>query len=72
MGLKILKSRRALLGLTQGGIANLVKMNIKSYNLKENGKREFTLEEINKLSKVLNLTLDEVNEIFLHIDYNNN
>ena len=68
MGLRILKSRRALLGLTQVEAAEKLGMNIKSYNLKENGKRGFSLEETIKISKLLGLSLSEVNEVFLHLD----
>ncbi|QJA07642.1 helix-turn-helix transcriptional regulator [Romboutsia sp. CE17] len=67
MGRKILKSKRALLGLTQVDIASKLGINIKSYNLKENGKVKFKLEEVVAVSKILNLTLDEVDEIFLNI-----
>ena len=38
MGLRILKSKRILFDLTQEEIAKEVGINIKSYNLKENGK----------------------------------
>ena len=57
MGLRILKSKRALLGLTQVKVANMMGMNAKSYNQKENGKLDFSLEEIIKISKVLNLNI---------------
>ena len=64
MGLRILKSKRILFDLTQEEIAKEVGINIKSYNLKENGKREFTLDEAKKISNVLKLNLNEVNDIF--------
>ena len=64
MGLRILKSKRILLNLTQEEIAKEVGINIKSYNLKENGKREFTLDEAKKISNLLELNLNEVNDIF--------
>ena len=35
-----------------------------TYSLKENDKLEFTRKEISTISKVLNLTLEDVNEIF--------
>ncbi|MGL4914478.1 MAG: helix-turn-helix transcriptional regulator [Romboutsia sp.] len=68
MGLKILKSKRALLGLTQVQAAHKMGINIKSYNLKENGKRLFSLDEVVKVSKVLDLSLEEVNKVFLNLD----
>lgn len=64
MGLRILKSKRILFDLTQEEIAKEVGINIKSYNLKENGKREFTLDEAKKISNLLELNLNEVNDIF--------
>lgn len=64
MGLRILESKRILFDLTQEEIAKEVGINIKSYNLKENGKREFTLDEAKKISNLLKLNLNEVNDIF--------
>ena len=64
MGLRILKSKRILFDLTPEEIAKEVGINIKSYNLKENGKREFTLDEAKKISNLLKLNLNEVNDIF--------
>lgn len=64
MGPRILKSKRVLFDLTQEEIAKEVGINIKSYNLKENGKREFTLDEAKKISNLLKLNLNEVNDIF--------
>ena len=64
MVLRILKSKRILFDLTQEEIAKEVGINIKSYNLKENGKREFTLDEAKKISNLLKLNLNEVNDIF--------
>ena len=66
MGLRILKSKRILFNLTQEEIAKEVGINIKSYNLKENGKREFTLDEAKKISNLLKLNLNEVNDIFFN------
>ena len=64
MGPRILKSKRVLFDLTQEEIAKELGINIKSYNLKENGKREFTLDEAKKISNLLKLNLNEVNDIF--------
>ena len=61
---RITKSKRILFNLTQEEIAKEVGINIKSYNLKENGKREFTLDEAKKISNLLELNLNEVNDIF--------
>ena len=43
------------------------KINTKSYNMKENGKIRFSLDEAAKVSEVLKLSLNEVNNIFLQI-----
>ena len=64
---RLLKSKRVLNGLTQEQIATHIGINTKSYNLKENGKNRFSLEEVVKVSETLELTLEEVNDIFLHI-----
>ena len=45
-------------------MAELIGVSRKIYNLKENGKKDFTVEDICKISHHLNLTIDEVNEIF--------
>lgn len=64
---RLLKSKRVLKGFTQEQIASKIGMNTKSYNLKENGKNRFSLEEVARVSEALKLTLEEVNDIFLHI-----
>ncbi|RDY28434.1 XRE family transcriptional regulator [Romboutsia weinsteinii] len=67
MGLRLLKSKRVLKGLTQEAIATKIGINTKSYNMKENAKNRFSLEEAAKISQYLDLNLEEVNDIFLHI-----
>ena len=64
MGPRILKSKRVLFDLTQEEIAKELGITIKSYNAKENGKREFTLDEAKKISNLLELNLNEVNDLF--------
>lgn len=66
MGPRILKSKRVLFDLTQAEIAKELGITIKSYNAKENGKREFTLDEAKKISSLLKLNLNEVNDIFFN------
>ncbi|MDK2584998.1 helix-turn-helix transcriptional regulator [Romboutsia sedimentorum] len=68
MGLRLLKAKRALLGLTQNEVANMMGINCKSYNFKENGRVGFSLDEVIKISSALNLSLEDVNDIFLHIN----
>ncbi len=65
MELRLLKSKRVLKGLTQKQVAKKIGINTKSYNLKENGKVKFSIEEAFKTSKCLGLTLDEFNDVFL-------
>lgn len=68
MGLRLLKSKRVLKGLTQEAIAAKIGINTKSYNMKENGKNRFSLEEAARISEYLELNLEEVNDIFLQIE----
>ena len=70
MGSRILKSKRMLFDLTQEEISKKLGITIKSYNLKENGKREFTLDEVKKISFLLKLNLSEVNDIFFNSSIN--
>lgn len=67
MGLRLLKSKRVLKGFTQEKLATKIGMNTKTYNLKENGRNRFSLDEAARLSECLELSLDEVNQIFLQI-----
>ena len=64
MELRELKAKRILNGLE---VAKKIGINTKSYNMKENGKNKFSLEEAAKVSEVLKLSLNEVNNIFLQI-----
>ena len=66
MGSRILKSKRILFNLTQEEIAKELGITVKSYNLKENSKREFTLYEPKKIIDLLKLNLKEVNDIFFN------
>ena len=67
MELRELKAKRILNGLTQEQSAKKIGINTKSYNMKENGKIRFSLDEAAKVSEVLKLSLNEVNNIFLQI-----
>ena len=66
MGSRILKSKRILFNLTQEEIAKELGITVTSYNMKENGKREFTLYEAKKIIDLLKLNLKEVNDIFFN------
>lgn len=51
-------------GFTQEQIAQMLGMTIATFNYKVNNKREFKVSEIKRLSEILHLTVDEVNNIF--------
>lgn len=68
MGLRKLKSKRVLIGLTQVEIAKKLGVTEKTYNMKENGKMDFSLKQVIKVSEILDLTLEEINESFLHLN----
>jgi len=59
-----LKSLRILHDLTQENIAKKVGVTAKTYNRKELGLVKFTVFEIIQLASILDLSLDNVNEIF--------
>lgn len=58
-----LKAARAELGLTQMQLADLIEMPISTYQRKEKGKSEFTINEAIKIAVILN---KKVEEIFLN------
>ena len=64
MGLRMLKGKRMIIGLTQADVAKKLGINVKSYNFKENGKSKFTLKELRKMSEIFNFTEEEIREIF--------
>ena len=59
-----LKSLRVLDGFTQEKLAKKADISTKTYNRKELGIVPFTNMEVLKLSKILRLDLNTVNEIF--------
>ncbi|MGL5327928.1 MAG: helix-turn-helix transcriptional regulator [Peptostreptococcaceae bacterium] len=64
MGLRMLKVKRMMMGVTQVDIAKKLGINVKSYNFKENGRSKFTLKELIKMTEIFSLTEEEVKEIF--------
>ena len=64
MKLRLLKAKRVLKGMYQHELAKEIGVSHKTYNFKENGKVEFNVEEILKVIECLDLTFDEVNDIF--------
>lgn len=59
-----LKSARIKRGLTQVDIAEKMNISSISYSLKERSKRDFTINEVSNIIKILNLSLLEINAIF--------
>lgn len=57
-----LKAKRVELGYNQQDMANKLGITTTTYNFKENGKREFTADEI---SKVLTILQSRYEDIFL-------
>ena len=55
-----IKEYRIRRGYTQKQIAILLGIKQNTYSNKENGKRAFTLEEIRKLKRILNITYNEL------------
>jgi DNA-binding XRE family transcriptional regulator len=51
---------RETLNYSQYKMANKLDMVVNSYNMKENGKRQFTVEEANKICIILGKNYDEL------------
>lgn len=64
MGLRMLKVKRMIIGLTQADVAKKLGINVKSYNFKENGRSKFTLKELREMTEIFNLNEEEIREIF--------
>ena len=55
---------RARIGASQADISEKIGISRQTYNYKENGKSLFNIEETARVVSFLNLTFDEINEIF--------
>lgn len=64
MNIETFKIRRFKAKISQKQLAKEMGINVRTLNLKENGKREFSISEVSKLSKCLNLSLKELDQIF--------
>lgn len=64
MNKNLLKGIRVSQGYTQRPVADAAGMNVATYCEKENGKRNFTPDEIEKIAAFLNMDLNQVNEVF--------
>lgn len=62
----LLNSKVALSGLTFKELAKKIGMPYQSFNNRKTGKIEFTSSEIKALKDILNLTNDDVAEIFFN------
>ena len=62
----ILKSRLSLKGKTQKDLAKTLGLSKVSISKKVNGTIKFSLNEVKKIKEYLNLTNDEVVEIFIN------
>ena len=61
----LLKSKIALSGLSSKEVAEKIGILYQSFNNRKAGKIEFNSSEIKALKEILNLTNDDVAEIFL-------
>lgn len=66
MELKELKVKLFTKNLTYEDISRVLKISVPTFSNKINGKNEFTLSEVTKLSVYLNLSKEEKEEIFFN------
>lgn len=59
-----LKGARVSKGYTQESISKAIGITTNTYNRKELGLVKFTIEEITKISNLLEFTIEQVNDIF--------
>ena len=55
-----LKGKRVEKGLSQAEISKKLNMSISTYNLKENGIREFTISECIEIMQLLECTFEDI------------
>lgn len=55
-----IRGKRSELHLSQESMAHELGITVKTYNLKENGKSEFTLEEAKILLKIFNCKFEDI------------
>ena len=55
-----IRGKRNELHLSQEDVAKELSIAVKTYNLKENGKYEFTLEEVRKLLMLFNCNFEDI------------
>ena len=62
-----LKAKIAEVGLTMAELAKNIKMSSATFSQKVNGKVRFSQEDIRKIDKELNLTPEEIKDIFFKL-----
>lgn len=55
-----LKGKRAERGISQQKIAQLLHMAVSTYNIKENGMREFSMSECIEIMKILDCSFEDI------------
>lgn len=59
-GFNKLKAYRQLKGVNQSVIAELIEVQLTTYSFKENGKKQFTLDEAKKIADYFGTTIDDI------------
>lgn len=54
------KEYRIIKGFTQNELSELIGITQQTYSKKERGERSFTLDEVKKLKKILNVSYEEL------------
>ena len=54
------KEYRIIKGFTQNELSELIRITQQTYSKKERGERSFTLDEVKKLKKILNISYEEL------------
>ena len=54
------KQYRIIKGFTQNELSELIGITQQTYSKKERGERSFTLDEVKKLKKILNISYEEL------------
>lgn len=71
MDASILKGTRVSKGYTQETLSKKIGVTIKTYNRKELGLVPFSIKEIKNITKALDLSLEQVDEIFFDKELTN-
>lgn len=55
-----LKGKRISMGYTQEDMAKMLNISLSSYNLKENGERDFSMDEVRRILELLDCDYREI------------